>query len=368
MISTERLAVPEIINPELLEKKDWIVTVYMLSYNHEKYIAQAIESVLRQDTEYEYLLLIHDDASDDSSGRIIREYATTCPDTICALMQTENQYSESKNIIANHLWPITNSKYVAYCECDDFWIDEKKIQKQVDILESHPEYVSTVGSCICINEKNEPFIHSPFTPQETHVFNLINYRYGNRLPGQTASKMVRFDLFKHMKEDELRSFLSLKSNGDVNLDLLCVLNGSIYYLSDLVSIYRKISGEGSSWTSRSSKRNMQAERYEALLDLQRFAKEFYGVDICSEPHLLKTIFRSLALLVMRRSTENVQAFRLIMKLTPGGFLPAMAKYATLSIRFVLHRILQRIGLVRPPLNYDRVCEMSSFIAETDSFG
>lgn len=114
------------------------VSVCMITYNHEVYIAQAIEGVLMQETDFTIELLIHDDASTDGTAEIVREYEKKHPHIIKSIYQTENQYSRG-----NPPWFINleraRGEYIAYCEGDDYWTDPRKLQKQVDYMNSHPD-------------------------------------------------------------------------------------------------------------------------------------------------------------------------------------------------------------------------------------
>lgn len=116
-----------------------MVDVLMITYNHEKYVEHAINSILMQKTDFNFKLLIHDDASTDKTPEIIKRYKERYPDKIEAVLQQENQFLKGKRSPNDYLIPLVKSKYIATCEGDDFWIDEYKLQKQVDFMESHPE-------------------------------------------------------------------------------------------------------------------------------------------------------------------------------------------------------------------------------------
>ncbi|MBR3641767.1 MAG: glycosyltransferase, partial [Oscillibacter sp.] len=125
-----------------MERKEITVTVDMLVYNHGKYLRKAIESILMQKGDFRLELLIHDDASTDDSPAIIREYQERYPETVKPILQTENQLSQGVSIFGKFEIPRYTGDYVAYCEGDDYWIDPKKLQKQIDFLESHPDFVA----------------------------------------------------------------------------------------------------------------------------------------------------------------------------------------------------------------------------------
>jgi len=121
-------------------KMEPLVSICCTAYNHEKYIADAIDSFLMQDTNFPIEIIIHDDASTDNTPNIIREYERKYPDIIKPIYQTENQYSKRKKILLQIIYPKVKGKYIATCEGDDFWTDSKKLQKQVDILERYEQY------------------------------------------------------------------------------------------------------------------------------------------------------------------------------------------------------------------------------------
>ena len=112
-----------------------LVSVCCVTYNHEKYIAQTIDSFLMQRTDFRYEILIHDDASTDDTGAILDEYSARFPDKIHVIRQIENQYSRIPIIFPRFLLPRARGKYIALCEGDDFWTDKLKLSSQVELLE-----------------------------------------------------------------------------------------------------------------------------------------------------------------------------------------------------------------------------------------
>lgn len=130
-----------------------VVSIACITYNHEKYIRDAIEGFLIQKTDFPIEIIIHDDASTDGTAQIIKEYEEKYPDLIFPIYQKENQYSQGKRrILATFVFPRTRGKYIALCEGDDYWTDPYKLQKQVDYLEGHQEYALCHHNAIIIDE------------------------------------------------------------------------------------------------------------------------------------------------------------------------------------------------------------------------
>jgi glycosyltransferase involved in cell wall biosynthesis len=114
-----------------------LVSVLMLTYNHEPYIAQAIDSVLMQKTDFPYELIIGEDCSTDGTRAIVEKYAHTYPKIIRVITGPLNIGALANIIRIN---AAARGKYIATLEGDDFWNDELKLQKQADFLECNPEY------------------------------------------------------------------------------------------------------------------------------------------------------------------------------------------------------------------------------------
>lgn len=133
-----------------------LVSICCLTYNHAAFVAESLDGFLRQETNFGVEILIHDDASTDGTDAIIREYAEKYPDRIFPLYEEVNQctngYSGMMDIVFNY--SRARGKYIAYCEGDDYWTDPLKLQKQVDFMESHPDYSVCFHRCMHLNSDN----------------------------------------------------------------------------------------------------------------------------------------------------------------------------------------------------------------------
>ena len=129
-----------------------LVSVVCIAYNHGKYITDALNGFVNQKTNFKYEVIVHDDASTDNTADIIREYEQKYPDLIIGMYETVNQHSIPGVSIRRIVSGKIRGKYVALCEGDDYWIDEKKLQKQVSFLEANPEYSLCATSAYCLNE------------------------------------------------------------------------------------------------------------------------------------------------------------------------------------------------------------------------
>ena len=113
------------------------LTVLCPTYNHENYISAALDGFVMQKTNFEFEVIVADDASTDKTPEIIKNYAEKYPDLIKPVLREKNlgAVHNFQDIIQN-----ITTDYVALCEGDDFWTDENKLQLQFDFLEEHPEF------------------------------------------------------------------------------------------------------------------------------------------------------------------------------------------------------------------------------------
>src|SRR4028118_1050538 len=115
-----------------------LVNVWMASYNHEKYIAEAIEGVLMQRTDFDFDLVIGEDCSTDLTRQIVLSYKEKYPEKIRLVLPDKNL---GMNQMFEATYSLCTAPYVAWIDGDDYWTDPLKLQKQFDFLEKHREFV-----------------------------------------------------------------------------------------------------------------------------------------------------------------------------------------------------------------------------------
>lgn len=117
-----------------------LLSILCITYNHEKFISQALESLLMQEVNFPVEIVVGEDCSEDETALIIQNYKKTYPSLIRVITSESNV-----GVVENFRRTLgaCKGKYVAICEGDDYWADKHKIQTQVDFLENHPEYVIT---------------------------------------------------------------------------------------------------------------------------------------------------------------------------------------------------------------------------------
>ena len=147
-----------------------LVSISIITYNQKDFIRQTLDGILMQKTNFAFEVLIHDDCSTDGTTEIIKEYEEKYPEIIRPIYEEENQFSKGKGIVRNFIFPRVQGKYIAFCEGDDYWTDENKLQKQVDFLEANPDYT------VCFHRVKkiyEPKIHEDEVfPSDSAIKNI----------------------------------------------------------------------------------------------------------------------------------------------------------------------------------------------------
>lgn len=142
-----------------------LVSICCITYNHEKYIRDAIEGFLIQKTSFPIEIIIHDDASTDNTPNIIKEYTNNYPNLFVTVLQTENQWSKGGgSILARFVFPLARGKYISLCEGDDYWTDPMKLQKQVVFLEHNKDHGLVYTKCIRTDNMKVIGVHHYIAP------------------------------------------------------------------------------------------------------------------------------------------------------------------------------------------------------------
>jgi len=251
------------------DQPEIMVSVLMITYNHEQFITQAIDSVLMQQTDFEYELIIGEDCSTDSTREIVIEYAGKHPEKIRPLLHDHNLGMMGKyNFVA--VYKMCQGKYIALLEGDDYWTDPYKLQKQVEFLENHPECTLCAHNTKIVYENCEspekaflPKTLDNFIPAgQEKIFDieeLFKWYFMH-----TSSIFFRNGVIKIFPEYFYRLPMA-----DWGLFILLALSGRIGYVNEIMSAYRIHSNgiwNGLLWTDKISNIIMEYQIFYENLD------------------------------------------------------------------------------------------------------
>lgn len=203
-----------------------ILSVALITYNQEKYIAECIEGMVNQKTDFPFEIVIGEDCSTDNTRAICQQYAEQYPELIRLILPEKNL-----GMMGNWINTIKscNGKYIAICEGDDYWTDDLKLQKQVDFLENNPDYSLCATGARCLSMFDNTFTDAEIMQDTLTTRDILLEDWGI----MTATIVFRKEAL-HMPE-----WFSQIKNGDYSLQLLVSLKGKIKCLPDMTSVYRQ---------------------------------------------------------------------------------------------------------------------------------
>lgn len=238
---------------------DPLVSVCITTYNHADFIAEAIEGVLMQETDFPYEIIIAEDNSTDGTREIVRDYQKRRPDTIRLRLATENLYSKNKRYPAIGARNAARGKYIAQCEGDDYWTDPKKLQKQADFLESHPDCTVCYTAAEILDDESGEILQGVRRPEKVQEVYSLEYVL-RRNPFSYATAFYRRRLC-----EELPSWFFVGLAGDYCLLVLCAREGDIGYIDEKCAVHRRHEGGVHSSLDLLKKIDRAVEVREAIL-------------------------------------------------------------------------------------------------------
>ena len=223
------------------QEQSVMVAIHCLIYNQEPYLRDCFDGFVKQQTNFRFVAVVHDDCSKDKSADIIREYAEKYPDIFIPIIETENQWSKADGSIyriMNKAIDATGAKYVAYCEGDDYWIDPHKLQKQIDILEADETLMMCCTDRCVVDNKSQVLIEKKGGAVKDNQAGRYNLRDFFRDNHDYPTMSV---VFRNTHKEELRAKFEHTQNkwlGDWTLWICLLIFGDMYYIDEVTSAYR----------------------------------------------------------------------------------------------------------------------------------
>lgn len=236
LIQFDTTSIPN--NPENI-----VVTIICVTFNHEKYIGQALDSFLNQKTNFKFKIFVGEDCGGDNTAGIIKDYAKRHPDIIVPFLRKTNMGPQRNAIdMCNQ----ATSPFIAFCDGDDYWIDEYKLQKQVDYMNEYPSYRFCFGRTEIVSTEN--WIHKDYYKRNSEGRCILPEAYPGvilkKAPlvandfiihgiGHISSLLIRWNY-----QIEFPNWFFDGVMGDTPLKLIQLGGGEAGYIPDVVSAYR----------------------------------------------------------------------------------------------------------------------------------
>ena len=256
------------------------VTIICITYNHEKFIAEALDSFLMQKTDFPFEVIVGEDCSSDRTTEIVRQYARNYPDIIKPVFQKNNVGPYQNTLSA---YKQIQGEYVINNEGDDYFSDPLKLQKQVDFLDSHPEYSICFHPVKVIWEDKS---------NQDYIFPEPKYRYNKAL--LTTNELVKSNFIQtnscmyrwRFKQDKhlLDYFPEDIIPGDWYMHLLHAQTGKIGFLPDVMTVYRSHRG-GMWWLASENPEKLHLQYgmkiinfyYNVYKNITQFSEKYFDI-------------------------------------------------------------------------------------------
>jgi glycosyltransferase involved in cell wall biosynthesis len=218
------------------------VSVGILVYNHEKYIAKAIEGVLAQKVNFDYEIVIGEDCSTDRSAEVIDQYVTKYPDKIRRLSPERNQGLWMNSMKVQDAW---RGEYIALMDGDDWWVYENKLQTQIDFLDQNHEYTGCFHDAEIVVPEHEDSTTSKYFQTFRYYSQIYHYR-ADLLPWDLVERTIiptSSFVFRNLDiRKELNSYGDTYESLDWLMQLIVIKHSKFRYFNEPWSVYNNNSG------------------------------------------------------------------------------------------------------------------------------
>lgn len=306
-----------------------LISIIMTTYGHEKYIGYALDSILMQETEYSFEVLIGEDCSPDNTRAILKEYEKKHPGFFTVFYRKKNMGARANS--QDLVWR-ASGKYLASLEGDDYWVSSNRLQKLASFLENNSTYMGVANKTIVVDQSNNPREGVRYPECKKKEFTLKQYRRGF-LPGQSAATMIRNAYRDNQFDVSIKRKTPPLLPADRVTAFLWVSNGKYRCFDDVMSAYRYVPSSGTSFSANVQKKSSTyfvslIKCYKDLLDHIKLDYSRKAVATMASLYLYQIL-----LAVKKDRGYNVKAF----------FKALLEqKYKFLSCIYLLHNITNAI--------------------------
>lgn len=318
------------------------VSVVILSYNFEKYIKKAIDSVLMQAVDFDYEIIIGDDFSTDNTRDVLIECQSRHSDLIRLILKDEN--IGSTRLMYDILTTECRGRYVINFDGDDYWTDPEKLAKQKIFLDNHPEFVG-VGHIMEIKDLHGNITgYIPPIKKKGYVVSMDRFLKGSTIP---YTSVLYRNLYRNGDPNEFSIMYKASRNvGDFTRGMILLNTGDIYLSNEIMSVYlyRKKAGETNfnstfDWFAKSKNHiNLLKANYE-------YFNGKYNFSFLSWETILQSLILSIHYRQMNRLPELYRSVPKNLRNHRSCLIPVSIK----TFRFLISRAFRTIRLSLRPL-------------------
>ena len=296
---------------------DYKLSVIFITYNHKAYVEKALRSVLAQETDFPFEIVVGDDCSTDGTQDILKRIAAEYPeheakgpgDKQIRLCIREENTGGRPTLNVYETTKKCTGEYIAYLEGDDYWTDTHKLQKQVDILEKSNEYIGVTHRLKMVdaasNGITDPEVLKIGKLYDTSgKFTYEDFCYSGKWPGHYATLVSR-NIYKEDRFDYTILYRASDFTDDALILLFLLMQGDILCLNDEMSAWRYIKKEGgSNWNSIAMKRNIAKEDCYLSRTVMQWIEQYRQLSPYSRQRCLKDFGLALKYYLKKPNAEN----------------------------------------------------------------
>jgi glycosyltransferase involved in cell wall biosynthesis len=324
-----------------------MVSVALVAFNHKQYINQSLESILAQETNFPYEIVISDDCSTDGTTDILRDYQVRYPKKIRLILAKRNLWKALPDMATSPTCNIAilgacRGKYIAICEGDDYWTDPLKLQKQVDFLEMHPKYSGAFHQTQLLEEDStwgDPLRWWQDLGERLDI--TFEDTISTRPPFHTSSFLFRRDRLSLPKD------FSRYVSGDMALFVILSSQGNFRRIPEYMSVYRKHPGGITETSAHKDVVRLLLNRLYLFTSLRNY---LYPQGYENFNLLIDSMYESLAIILLDRTNiKNLPKYvSIILKCTSISLrTKILTKMAIFFIAQTLNYFIFRIKCLVP---------------------
>ncbi len=286
---------------------DCKLSVIFITYNHKDYVERALKSVLAQETDFPFEVVVGDDCSTDGTQEILKEIAAK-DERVRLFLRSENTGGRPTLNVYETTKRCTG-EYLAYLEGDDYWTDTHKLQKQVSFLEANSGYTGCTHAIQMVDADNsditDPEILSIGDLYDySGKFTYNDYCYSGKWPGH-YSTLVSRNIYTDEKTDYTILYRASDFTDDALINLFLLMKGDIFRMDDKMSAWRYIKKSGgSNWNSIAIKRNIGREDCLLSKTVMRWVEQYRPLSEYSKKRCLADFGLALKDWLKKPSADN----------------------------------------------------------------
>ena len=296
---------------------DYKLSVIFITYNHAPYVEKALRSVLAQETDFSYEVVVGDDCSDDGTQDILKRIAKEYPEheakgpgdrQIRLFLRSENTGGRPTLNVYETTKRCTG-EYLAYLEGDDYWTDIHKLRKQVRFLEDHPEYTGCTHDIRMVDADNADITDRDILSigdlyDCSGKFTFSDYCYSGKWPGH-YSTLVSRNIYTDEKVDYTILYRASDFTDDALINLFLLMKGDIFRMDDKMSAWRYIrKSGGSNWNSIAMNRNIAREDCLLSKTIMKWVEQYRPLSEYSKTRCLADFGLALKDYIRNPGAEN----------------------------------------------------------------